>query len=146
MAARKTIEWYERQLQTNTSLTSSQIEEYEEEIERLAEIEARTYNRMLERQQEEKRKFAEIKAKVEAGDANVIDLFGIPEFGNDYELCEESNGDHVVYSKVANENQDNRHVHKTEKEATSHYRKLIWDRLYNKYVRTGEYDSLRKME
>lgn len=145
MSGHKSIEWYENQLETNTRLTPAQIEEYENEIERLADVEARAYNRAQEKKAEERKRFEEIKAKVQSGDANVIDVVGIPEFGNDYDLCQES-GQHVVYSKVANEQQENRHVHKTAKEAESHYRKLIWDRLYNKYVRSGDYDSLRQME
>jgi len=131
MSGRKTIEWYEKQLETNSNLTPTQIEEYENEIERLADIEARAYQRMEQRKKEERQRFEEIKAKVQSGDANVIDVVGIPEFGNDYELCEES-GQHIVYSKVANDQQENRHIHKNAKEAESHYRKLIWDRLYNK--------------
>lgn len=145
MAGTKTIEWYERQLDNNKSLSATQIEQYEQEIERLADIEAKAHQRILARKQEEKQRFDEIKAKLEAGDANVIDIVGIPEFGNDYELTIEGSN-HIVYSKVAREDQEQRHVHLEEKEAVAKYRKLIWDRLYAKYVRSGEYDSLKNME
>lgn len=145
MLGRKTIQWYENQLNTNTNLTPSQIEEYENEIERLADIEAKAYYRAQEKKVEERKRFEEIKAKVQSGDANVIDIVGIPEFGGDYDMCQEG-GKHIVYSKVANDQQEHRHVHNTAKEAESHYRKLIWDRLYTKYVRSGDYDSLRQME
>lgn len=145
MAGIKTIEWYERQLDTNKNLSISQIEQYEQEIERLADVEAKAHQRILARKQEEKKRFDDIKAKLEAGDVNVIDVVGIPEFGNDYELIIEANK-YVVYSKVANDGQDSRHTHDEEEDAVAHYRKLIWDRLYTKYVRSGEYDSLRHME
>lgn len=145
MAARKTIEWYENQLDNNKNLTPAQIESYESEIERLADVEFKVHQKGLIRQQEEKQRALDIKAQLEAGDVNVIDIVGIPEFGSDYELCQEADN-HVVYSKVALENQENRHVHNSEKDAIKHYRKLIWDRLYTKYVRSGELDSLRTME
>lgn len=139
----KNIDWYERQLE-NPNLPPEKVEEYEREIERLADIEARAYAKSLERKQEEKKRLEEIRAQIQSGDANVIDVVGIPEFGDDYELSKE--GDRfIVYSKVAMDTQENRHIHDTEKEAVSHYRKLIWDRLYSKYVRSGDYDSLKEI-
>ena len=60
MSGHKTIEWYERQLETNTKLTPSQIKEYENEIERLADIEARAYNRAQEKKAEERKRFEEL--------------------------------------------------------------------------------------
>lgn len=141
----KTIAWYENQLNNNQNLSNTQIEEYEAAIERLADIEAKAHERVVARQKAEKQRLQEIKAKLQAGDVNVIDAFGIPEFGSDYELIKEQTG-HVIYSKVAREDQESRHLHNTEGEAVAHYRKLIWDRLYTKYVRTGEIDSLRDME
>jgi len=145
MSAVKTIEWYERQLDTNPNLSPAQIEQYEKEIERLADVEAKAHQRVLARKAEEKKRFEEIKAQLQRGDASVIDLFGIPEFGSDYEMIQEGDK-HIVYSKVARDDQEHRHIHSSHKDAESHYRKLVWDRLYTKYVRSGEMDSLREME
>lgn len=145
MSGRRTLSWYEDQLEFNNNLSNEQKEEYEAEADRSANVEMQVKQRIKDKVQAERMRFEEIKAKVQAGEASAIDLFGIPEFGNDYELSKEQNN-YVVYSKVALETQNDRHVSPLEKDAITHYRKLIWDRLYTKYVRTGEFDSLRKME
>jgi len=145
MSTQKSLKWYEDQLEFNNNLSDEQIAEYEAAADQLVDRELKIKQKIRDQADEARIRFEEIKAKVAAGEASAIDLFGIPEFGPDYELSKEQN-DHVVYSKVARDDQENRHVYKTEVEAIAHYRKLIWDRLYSKYVRTGEFDSLRKME
>lgn len=145
MARVKTIDWYERELNTNNSLSNSQIEEYEAEIERLADIEARSYIRSQKRIAEEFARKEEIKAQLLAGNKNYAIAQGMSEFGDDYEIRIEKQ-DHVVYSKVAGDHQENRRVHKTASEAQSDLEYLIYNRMYDKYVRTGEYDSLGQIE
>jgi len=87
---------------------------------------------------------AELRAKLEADDQSVIDAFGIPEFGDDYEIIEEGSN-HVTYSKVARPDQESRWVFPNREEADRKYRKLVWDRLYSKYVRVGEVDHLSEL-
>lgn len=144
MSGHKTIEWYERQLETNTKLTPSQIEEYESEIERLADIEARAYNRAQQKKAEERKRFEELKAEFLSKSKDAAIAQGLAEFGNDYEIRAEGS-DYVVYSKVARDFQQDRRVHKTEEDAKKDLDYLIYNRMYDKYVRSGDYDSLKEM-
>lgn len=144
MAFQRTLNWYEDQLDRD-DLSPETREKYEQEADRIVRATARAVENIKLRQQQEQARFEEIKKQLQSGDINVIDAVGIPEFGNDYELVKEQTS-HIVYSKVANDGQESRHIHEEEKDAVAHYRKLIWDRLYTKYVRSGELDSLRQME
>ena len=144
MAAHKSIEWYENQLETNTKLTPAQIEEYENAIERLADIEARAYNRAQEAKAEERKKFEALKAAVISGNKKAYLAQGLHEFGGDYEVRVEGN-DHVVYSKVTRDHQEHRRVHKTSNDAQSDLEYLIYNRMYDKYVRGGDYNSLKNI-
>lgn len=87
---------------------------------------------------------ADIKAMLLAGNLDVIDTFGMEEFGPDYEVTME--GDvHVVYSKVARDDQENRHHLSSATDAQAKLRKLVWDRMYTKYVRSGEISHLSEL-
>lgn len=117
---------------------------YEQELDHIAN--AHTRRQVIEQELEVKKQamFADIKARMLANDLNVIDAFGIPEFGDDYEVVLEGST-YVVYSKVAADGQNNRHMFNTAEEANSKFRKLVWDRLYHKYVRTGEVSHLSEL-
>jgi hypothetical protein len=117
---------------------------YEQELDAIARSHTKRQEAEKKAIAERTERFAHIKAQLIAGDINVIDAFGIPEFGDDYETVIEGNN-YVVYSKVASDNQNNRHVMNTADEANSKFRKLVWDRLYHKYVRTGEVDNLSEL-
>lgn len=141
----KNIEWYERQLATNPNLSPSQIEEYEQEIERLADIEARAYHKAQEKKAAERKKLEELKAEFLSKSRDEVMAQGMAEFGDDYEIRVEGNV-HVVYSKVARDDQENRRVHDTAEKAQSDLEYLIYNRLYAKYVRSGDYTSLGDLE
>jgi len=140
----RTLDWYEDELERE-DLSPELRKEYEEQADRLAGLITKSAAKAKARILKEQERLEDIKQRLKSGDESVIDIVGIPEFGQDYELKFED-PNHVVYSHVALEAQQDRHVHPTLNEARSHYRKLIWDRLYTKYVRSGELDSLKQME
>lgn len=139
----KTLDWYENELE-RSDISDDQIAEYEAAIDKLLTIERMSQDRLKLRKIEEQKRIDEIRAQLESGDTSVIDVVGIPEFGGDYDISLEDSK-HIVYSKVARDDQESRHIHSSLKDAVQRYRKLIWDRLYTKYVRSGEFDSLKKM-
>lgn len=92
----------------------------------------------------ERKRIESIKALLLAGDLDVIDAFGMQEFGEDYEVAVEGTN-HVVYSMVAREDQQARHLCNSAEEARLKLRKLVWDRLYTKYVRSGDMTHLSEL-
>lgn len=99
---------------------------YEAELNTIAERYTKSQEAARAKKAADAIRFAAIKEQLLAGNTNVIDAFGIPEFGEDYEIsCEGAN--HVVYSRVAGDDQNNRHLFKTFDEANSKFRKLVWD-------------------
>ena len=137
------LDWLEEQLDSD-SLSPELRSKYEGEANRIA-------NRITDRQVKEKETveakkayYADLRAKLLNEDLSIIDTHGIPEFGDDYETIIEG-ADYVVYSKVSPEWTDSRWVFSNAESADSKFRKLVWDRLYHKYVRTGEVDQLNQL-
>lgn len=117
---------------------------YEQELDDMAERVTRSQQKEAQAKQATLARNALIRESLLAGDLNVIDAFGIPEFGEDYEVTVEGES-HVVYSKVANDLQENRWIFSESDSAVSKFRKLVWDRLYSKYVRSGEVGHLSEL-
>jgi hypothetical protein len=139
----KRLVWLEDQLDRD-DLPQHLRDKYELEAAREAEFMAKQQEKAKLAKQEKAARDAELKAKLIAGDVNIIDTHGIPEFGDDYEILKEGER-HVVYSRVAREDQESRWMFLDDESANSKYRKLIWDRLYSKYVRVGEVDHLSEL-
>ena len=83
----------------------------------------------------------ELRAKIATNDIDFIETFGAQEFGSDYEIIQESTS-FVLYSYIARDNQDNRRVHATREAADADLRYLLYNRLYDKYVRSEELETL----
>ena len=133
-------DWLVEQL-NNDSLSLVLRQKYEAELDRLADrYEAAELSRKNAEAKERARR-AEIRAKIEAKDEDFIWTMGTEEFGHDYEVVIEGSS-HVVYSKVARDDQDHRHVCDTAEAANRKLRTLLYYRLYDKYVRTGEFDCI----
>ncbi len=62
----------------------------------------------------------------------------IQEFGDDYKIKQEPNGRFNVHSYVAREFQNSDVDFPTMKEAEARVRYLLWNRMYDTYVRTGD--------
>jgi hypothetical protein len=137
------LDWLENQLE-NENLSAATRKKYEDEADKIANATTVIQQKRVAIAQQQAVQNAVIKAQILAGNLNVIDAFGIPEFGDDYEIALEGST-HVVYSKVASEMQNNRHTFNTFDEANSKMRKLVWDRLYSKYVRQGEVNHLSEL-
>ena len=110
---------------------------YEQELDDFAERFNRQQTKKKEAEQKELERIVHIKAQLIAGNLDVIDTFGMQEFGGDYEVVVEGMS-HIVYSKVARDDQENRHSFNDQESARIKLRKLVWDRMYTKYVRSGE--------
>lgn len=87
---------------------------------------------------------AEIRAMILANNEDFIQRLGQEEFGDDYELTQEGEL-HVVYSKVARDDQTHRRAHATLAEAQADLRYLFYNRMYDRYVRGGEIDALGQL-
>ena len=74
----------------------------------------------------------------------VISTLGDLEFADDYEIIQEG-ADQVLYSKVARDDQEHRHVHANVPDAEWNKRQLIYYRLYNKYVREEEVSNIAEL-
>lgn len=125
-------------------LSSELRTKYERELDAFAERFNQQQAKKKEAEQKEKERIAHIRAQLIAGNQDVIDVFGMQEFGDDYETVIEGTN-HIIYSKVARDDQENRHVFNDKDSAYTKLRKLVWDRMYSKYVRTGELDSVFDM-
>jgi hypothetical protein len=138
------LDWLEQQLGQET-LAPALRQKYELEAQRLAaSITASQHKAVLLAKQHAER-IAEIRKMYLSNNFDdVVDMFGIPEFGEDYEIIVEGES-HVVYSKVAQPNQEARHPTSSQSEAQRRLRQLVWYRLYDKYVRSGQVDSLTQL-
>lgn len=114
---------------------------YEAELDSFANAHSKHDAKLKEIEQKEIARRANIKQQMLAGNLDVIDAFGMEEFGPDYETIIEGTN-HIVYSKVARDDQEHRHMFSNADDAYIKLRKLVWDRMYTKYVRTGELDSV----
>jgi hypothetical protein len=74
----------------------------------------------------------------------VISTIGDLEFADDYEILQEGT-DQVLYSKVAQDDQEHRHPFTSISGAEWKKRQLIYYRLYNKYVREDEVGCLSEL-
>jgi hypothetical protein len=144
----KGIDWYEKQLERE-DLDPTVRDEYEREADRLADgISSRQVALKTEKQKAAARAAA-IKALLESGDTNVVDLYGIEEFGRDYntDVSEDGNGYKTwhVTSTVARADQPNSWSFDDEEGARRYLHGLIYDRMYYKYVRLGKVDNLQEL-
>lgn len=136
-------DWLVEQLDSS-ALSPTLRAKYEAELDTMAEKHSAAETRRLAAEADEALYAAEIRARILANDLDLIATVGQDEFGHDYELVQE--GDiFVVYSKVARDDQTHRRVHETFKKAESDLRYLLWNRLYSKYVRTGELVHLKEL-
>jgi len=115
--------------------------EIERELDRRADSLSRAQARQKTKQEEEKQRVLALKEVLQQGyGANSIDQViattGEVEFGSDYEIKQE-NAYYVVYSHAARDDQDFRRIHSSLEEANKDRRYLIYNRLYDRYVRTG---------
>ena len=133
-------EWLCEQLDRN-DLSDTLRESYERELDSFADRFTKVQVKMKQNEEKERARLADIRAKILANDDDFVQAFGDTEFGSDYELVQEGD-QYVVYSKVARDDQDHRRVHETYEKAYADRRWLYWNRLYTKYVRTGELDHL----
>ena len=136
-------DWLYDQLD-NGKLSDSVRTKYEAELDQIANRRSETQAQRQELKQAEAARVANIRAMLVAGNLDVIDTFGMEEFGEDYETIVEGS-EHIVYSKVARDDQASRHALPTQDDARAKLRKLVWDRLYTKYVRSGELDHLSEL-
>lgn len=134
------LTWLEEQLEEE-NLPPEVRRKYESEAEHLAESLTLRQDKERELKVAKKNNLISLRTQLLAGDLSVVDTHGIPEFGDDYEVVVEG-VEHIVYSKVAREWQDTRRVHTTAESADSDYRYLIYNRLYDRYVRAGDTGSL----
>ncbi len=136
-------DWLNDQLDRD-DLTSAQRSKYEAELDAIAKRYSDRQAKIGAVHAAEKARTAEIRAQILAGNTDIIETFGVEEFGSDYEEVVEGSN-YVVYSKVATDAQNNRHVFNSKDEAHAKFRKLVWDRLYSKYVRSGELSHLSEL-
>jgi hypothetical protein len=115
--------------------------EYEAELDVIADRYSAIAIRKKEADAKELTRREEIRIKILANDIDFINHLGQEEFGADYEIIEEASS-FIVYSHVAKDDQENRRVHATLEKAEADLRYLLYNRLYSRYVRTGEIDSL----
>lgn len=139
----KRLQWLENQLDRD-DLSLKLRRQYEDEADARAAMLSKRQAANKAAQEEKKKQAEVIRQQVLDGNLSAIDVYGIPEFGGDYEIAVEGQ-DHVVYSRAARDDQNSRHVLPDHDKANAKYRKLVWDRLYHKYVRTGEVDQLDQL-
>lgn len=117
---------------------------YEAELDNIADCHTKTQQKQAEAGRVEEQRRTEIRERILAGDEDLIETLGSEEFGSDYETVHEGS-EFVVYSKVCRDHQDSRHPCPTAEAARLKLRRLLWDRLYTRYVRGGEVDSLKQL-
>lgn len=128
-------DWLEIQLE-NSELTDVKRVQYTNELEQMAQrLEQQQYAKQLEVKQ-----FEDIRVRLLAGE-DVVDTVGEKECGDDYILKQIEDG-WVVESKVAMIHQDTEHKVTSLGRAKAKRRHLIMYRLYNKYVRSGDFESV----
>lgn len=139
--------WLETQLERD-DLPTELRNAYERELDSIAE--------MLTRTQEARKaaakaaleskmaRLTEIREKVLKNDRDFILTFGAEEFSHDYEVRQEGT-EVVVYSHAAKDFQENRRVHANMELALADLRYLYYNRLYDRYVRSGELDELLEL-
>lgn len=133
-------DWICEQLD-NPKLSAELRTQYEAELDDIADgIEVKKAKRAAALEAEKTRR-AEIRARILAEDSDYVQALGEEEFGSDYDIIEEG-GSFVVYSKVARDDQEHRRIHPTLEAANADLRYLFYNRLYTKYVRTGEADNI----
>lgn len=135
--------WLVDQLDNN-ELTVAVREAYEAELDAIAERQNRTEAKRKEAEVLEEQRRANIRALLLANDQDIVGTLGMEEFGDDYELVTEGS-DFILYSKVARDGQDHRRVHASADLAHADLRYLVWNRLYSKYVRTGDVDNIGEL-
>jgi hypothetical protein len=136
-------DWLVDQLDRN-DLTPALRAKYETELEAHAERHERAQEAKKLAEQVEIARKAEIRAMLLKNDIDLVAHLGEQEFGDDYEIVLEGT-EHVVYSKVARDDQNHRRPHKTREAAEHDLRYLFYNRLYSKYVRTGDVDGLGEL-
>lgn len=139
----KRLQWLEEQLDRD-DISFALRRKYELEADKLAMQLTMAQKHQKEAKEARDKEIAFLREQLQNGNLSAIDTHGIPEFGEEYEIVREGNS-YVVYSRAAREDQNDRHVFTDYESANSKYRKLIWDRLYHKYVRTGEVEHLSKL-
>lgn len=139
----KREQWLERQLNSGV-LNPEVAAEYEAEMDAIADRITHVQKLNEEAAKKTALERAELREKILTNDADVIFVLGQEEFGADYQLKIEGI-EFVVYSHVAQDSQESRRPHITMELAMSDLRYLYYNRLYDRYVRTGEMDELRKL-
>ena len=139
----KRLQWLEDQLDRD-DLSLKLRRQYEDEADARAAMLSKQQEQTKKLKEERKKEMEAIREKLLAGDISIIDTHGIPEFGDDYEVQQEGN-EFIVYSKAAQDWQDHRRVHSTAEAADKDFRYLIRNRLYDRYVRSGEHDDLKEL-
>ncbi len=112
--------------------------------ERLADAETNRQDKMKQALERERQRVEAIREAIANEDMDLVQVLGETEFGDDYEICVEGT-DHVIYSKVAKDEQS-RWVLSNAEEAEKKQRQLYYYRLYDKYVRTGDADKVGNLE
>jgi hypothetical protein len=117
---------------------------YEKELDAIADQRSAAGIKAKEVKIKEAERVALVKALILTGNADLIATFGKEEFGEDYEILQEGEL-FVVYSKVAKDSQQSRRPHVSIVEAEADLRYLLYNRLYDKYVRADELDNLSSL-
>jgi len=136
-------DWLCEQLD-NGNLSESFKNKYEAELDAIATSHTKSQIKMKENEATRRLKVAELRAKILANNADFIMTFGKEEFGSDYEVVQEGSC-FVLYSKVARDDQEHRRVHNTLEEASADLRYLLYNRLYDRYIRPGDLDNLAEL-
>lgn len=133
-------DWLYEQLEQETLSVDLRLE-YEAELDARAARHDSSVRKKAEAEAKEAARRADIRARILAGEADFITKLGEDEFGGDYELVQEGD-DFIVYSKVARDDQTHRRTHDSLEKAQHDLRYLYYNRMYSKYVRSGELDAL----
>lgn len=133
-------DWLVEQLNKD-NLNANLRTKYEAELEAIAErFEVVSFKKKAAAKAEANRR-AEIRRRLLENDEDLVLTLGQEEFGEDYEITQEGD-DFVIYSKVARDNQTHRRVHASQEAADKDFRYLLFNRLYDKYVRSGEEEAI----
>ncbi len=137
-------DWYETQLDRD-DLDPATRQQYEAEADRLAAGLTRQQDALTQRQRVKAARIAEIRALLESGRTDAVDLYGLEEFGQDYTTEVDEFGIYQVRSFVARDGQPDQWSFDDEEGARRCLHGLIWDRMYTKYVRSGKVDGLYEL-
>lgn len=137
-------DWLEEQLDRD-GLDPQLREMYGRELDRRAGTMSRQQAELTAKREAAARRVAEIRQLLIDGDGDVVDLYGLEEFGQDYGTDLDGSGVWHVTSTVARADQANSWSFELEVDARRQLRSLIYDRMYYKYVRLGRVDGLQEL-